>query len=63
MKTIQQLHRELIERSAIMGVEVFTSPPKTMEEFAERLGRYRELSETIQAIREAMTGDEDDDGR
>lgn len=64
MKTLREVHRGLVERSAAMALEVFTSPPKTMEEFSERLGRYNELTENIKVIREAMTGDEEElDGK
>lgn len=61
MKTLHQFYLEQVERSVVMTQEVFTSPPKTMEEFRERQGRYLELTDNIQALREAMAGNEESD--
>lgn len=39
----EKLIRSLLGRMATLEKEMFSHPPKTMEEFRERFGRYQEL--------------------
>lgn len=42
------------QRQAVLEKAVFSSPPKTLEDFKERLGRWLELNETAQWLSEAI---------
>ncbi len=58
---LERIYRELIERRAIMALEVFDSPPSDWPAFQKRLGAYIELAELIDIVKEAMSGQEKDE--
>lgn len=58
---MDKLLKELIERRAEMALAVFDSPPSDWAGFKERLGRYCELTELIDIVKDAMKGKEDDE--
>jgi hypothetical protein len=43
----EDLYRHFVDRIYKIQEEVFTHPPKTMEEFSVRIGRWNELHDTI----------------
>lgn len=58
---LERLLRELIEKRAAMALDVLDSPPADWPGFQERLGRYRELKDLIDTLKEALTGMEKDE--
>lgn len=58
---LEKLLRELIEKRAVMALDVLDSPPADWPGFQERLGRYRELKALIDALKDAMSGMEKDE--
>lgn len=55
----EKLYRSLIARMAEIQAQVFAFPPKSMEEFHERLGAFNELKKITDAMRESAERDED----
>jgi len=57
---LEKIHRELIERRAVMALDVFDSPPQDWPAFQRRLGQYQELAELIAIVEKTMRGEEND---
>lgn len=57
---LEKLYRELIERRAKMALEVFDSPPSDWAAYKQRMGAYIELAELIDIVKDAMSGQEND---
>lgn len=56
----EKLYRFLMGRMANMQVDIFAQPPKTMEEFRERLGAFKELTLITNKMAEEAKGKEKD---
>lgn len=56
----ERLLRRLTARTQQIKDETFTSPPKTIEDFNVRLGRYWELQDTLKLMLEDAKGIEKD---
>lgn len=56
----ERLYRSLIARMAKMQVDIFVSPPTSMEQFRERFGRWHELKLITDEMVEKAKGLEKD---
>jgi hypothetical protein len=56
----EKLYRELISRMAMMQVDIFKSPPQTMDDFNKRLGAWTELDRITHKMAEDAKGKEKD---
>lgn len=57
----EKLYRALISRMAKMQIEIFTSPPHSMDDFNRRLGAWLELKAiTDQMVIDAKGIEKDD---
>lgn len=55
----EKLYRQLQADKAKLQDEVFSAPPKTMEEFQNRLGHWQQLDETLKLMVEMANEDPD----
>jgi len=55
----EKLYRQLQADKAKLQDEVFSSPPKTMEDFHHRLGRWQQLDETLKLMVDMAKEDPD----
>lgn len=58
---MDKLFNELVEKRAAMALGVFMNPPSNWEGFQKMLGRFIELNELIESLKEAMRGRESDE--
>lgn len=54
----ERLYRVLERDKAELQVQVFSNPPKTMEDFAKRLGRWQQIDLTMKLMVELATKDD-----
>ena len=57
---LEKIYRELIQRRAVMALEMLDSPPTDWPAFQRRLGAYQELADLIDIVNTAMRGQEND---
>ena len=58
---MDKLLKELVERRAAMALSAFDFPPSEWAGFQKALGRYSELTELIEIVKDATRGKEDDE--
>lgn len=56
----EKLYRRLIAKMALMQIDIFRSPPKSMEDFNRRLGAWIELKDITDQMAEDAKGIEKD---
>ncbi len=59
--TITEFSIGLKKRRAELEANIFEHPPKSWDEFQERLGQYKELNISINDIDALIKGKEDED--
>lgn len=55
----ERLYRILEADKATLQEQVFTNPPKTMEEFAKRLGKWQQIDSTLKVMVDLAHKDDD----